>query len=67
MIRFQCDYAEGAHPLILEKLIETNLEQTVGYGEDPYCEHARELIRKAAQAPEAMCIFWWEEPRLISR
>ena len=41
MIRFQCDYAEGAHPLILEKLIETNLEQTVGYGEDPYCEHAR--------------------------
>ena len=39
--------------MILEKLIETNLEQTVGYGEDPYCEHARELIRKAAQAPEA--------------
>ena len=53
--------------MILEKLIETNLEQTVGYGEDPYCEHARELIRKAAQARRRMCIFWWEEPRLISR
>ena len=23
MIRFQCDYAEGAHPAILEKLVET--------------------------------------------
>ena len=35
MIRFQCDYAEGHDPLILEKLIETNLEQTVGTVEDP--------------------------------
>ena len=24
MIEFQCDYAEGAHPKILERLVETN-------------------------------------------
>lgn len=53
MIRFQCDYAEGAHSSILKLLGETNLEQTVGYGLDPHCEHARELIRNACSAPEA--------------
>lgn len=53
MIRFQCDYAEGAHPSILKMLEETNMEQTVGYGLDPHCEHARELIRNACNAPEA--------------
>ena len=44
MIQFQCDYSEGAHPRILERLVKTNLEQTVGYGEDPYCEAAREAV-----------------------
>ena len=47
MIQFQCDYSEGAHPRILERLVQTNLEQTVGYGEDPYCEAARDAVRKA--------------------
>ena len=27
MIAFNCDYNEGAHPRILEALIETNMEQ----------------------------------------
>ena len=53
MIRFECDYGEGAHPKILEALVETNLEQTEGYGLDPHCNHARLLIRQACQAPEA--------------
>ena len=47
MIEFQCDYAEGAHPKILERLVETNMDQTPGYGLDPYCDEARRLIRKA--------------------
>ena len=47
MIEFQCDYAEGAHPKILERMIETNMDQTPGYGLDPYCDEARHLIRKA--------------------
>ena len=46
MIRFNCDYLEGAHPAIMEKLMATNFEQTPGYGEDVYCEQARELIRE---------------------
>lgn len=47
MILFQCDYNEGAHPKILERLIETNMEQTVGYGEDAYCAQAAEKICQA--------------------
>ncbi len=53
MIRFQCDYAEGAHPLILKKMEETNYEQTVGYGNDSYCESAREKIKAVCESPEA--------------
>ena len=53
MIRFQCDYAEGAHPSILEKLVETNFDQTVGYGLDPYCDSARAKIKEACNQPEA--------------
>lgn len=46
MYQFQCDYAEGAHPLILRRLEETNFQQTAGYGNDIYCERAREKIRR---------------------
>lgn len=53
MFRFACDYAEGCHPRILKALTQTNLEQTAGYGTDPYCEKARELLRAAAGAPQA--------------
>lgn len=49
MIQLQCDYNEGAHPLIMQRLIETNMVQTVGYGEDAHCENARRLIRQACQ------------------
>ncbi|WP_312556210.1 threonine aldolase family protein [Empedobacter brevis] len=43
---FKNDYSEGAHPSILQRLIETNLEQAIGYGEDKFCDEARELIKK---------------------
>lgn len=45
MIQFQCDYNEGCHPAILDALVRTNMEQTVGYGEDEYCDKARKAIR----------------------
>ena len=57
MIRFNCDYSEGAHERILKRLAETNLEQTPGYGEDHYCAEAAELIRKACGAPDAAVHF----------
>lgn len=53
MIQFQCDYNEGAHPRILERLIRTNMEQTVGYGEDHYCESARKLIKDVCGRQDA--------------
>ena len=53
MIYFNSDYLEGAHPILMEKLNETNMVQTVGYGEDEYCEAAREKIKTACHAPEA--------------
>ncbi len=52
-IHFQCDYTEGAHPAILQRLLATNMEQTVGYGEDPYCDAARRKVREACNAPDA--------------
>lgn len=45
MIYFNCDYNEGAHPNVLERLCKTNMEQTAGYSEDAYCEQARNVIR----------------------
>ena len=47
MRRFECDYATGAHPKVMEALVQTNLEACPGYGTDDHC--ARELCR----APQA--------------
>ena len=44
MIYFNNDYMRGAHPLVLQRLIDTNLEQTVGYGDDNYTRQARQRI-----------------------
>ena len=46
MIYFNNDYCEGCHQRILDKLSDTNLVQTPGYGTDDYCRHAADLIRK---------------------
>ncbi|MEE0958703.1 MAG: aminotransferase class V-fold PLP-dependent enzyme [Lachnospiraceae bacterium] len=46
MYSFNNDYSEGAYPGILEKLMETNLIQTVGYGLDEYCKEAEKIILK---------------------
>ena len=52
-LSFSCDYLEGAHPAILQRLCETNFAQTAGYGTDEYCESAREKIRAACGVPNA--------------
>ena len=57
MLAFECDYAEGAHPLILRRLMETNLEQQPGYGADVYCAAAKEKLRTACEAPQADVYF----------
>jgi threonine aldolase len=57
MIRFNCDYLEGAHPRIIEKMVETNMVQTPGYGEDEFCERAREVIKEKCGVPDAYVQF----------
>lgn len=53
MVSFASDYIAGAHPQILKRLAETNLEPQPGYGEDVWCAGAREKIRMACGCPEA--------------
>ena len=53
MISFENDYIQGAHPEILGRLAQTNLEPLSGYGSDSYCESARRKIRKACGCENA--------------
>ena len=57
MISLQNDYSEGAHPKILKRLAEINLEQNPGYCTDSYCASAAEKIRQACACPEADIFF----------
>ena len=57
MLSFESDYTEGAHPLILQKMQETNMIQTTGYGTDDFCRSAAEKIRKACGCPQAQITF----------
>lgn len=46
MYSFKNDYSEGAHPRILSALIDSNMEQVEGYGEDQYTIEAVRLLKK---------------------
>jgi threonine aldolase len=46
LISFKNDYSEGAHPNILNAIMETNLYQLDGYGEDPYSIQAASIIKE---------------------
>lgn len=53
MIRFNNDYNHGAHPAILEALMQTNDESYGGYGKDVWCERAEAEIKKYLDCPQA--------------
>ncbi len=53
MIRFASDYGEGGHPEVLQALVDTNAEQTPGYGEDAYTARAAVLVCNLCRAPNA--------------
>lgn len=57
MLHFDSDYMEGACPEIMERLMETNREQTPGYTFDKWSKSARARIRKACGCPEAKVHF----------
>lgn len=49
MIYFNNDYSEGCHEKVLARLIETNMVQSLGYGEDEFCASAAAKIRKKCE------------------
>ena len=53
MYHFESDYLEGCAPQILDALRNTNLEQTLGYGEDLHCACAADRIRYVFDCPDA--------------
>lgn len=53
MFSFESDYTEGAHEAILRRLWDTNMEQLSGYGNDAYCDAAKEKIKAACGRPDA--------------
>ncbi|WP_286735171.1 MULTISPECIES: threonine aldolase family protein [Sphingobacterium] len=57
MYNFKNDYSEGAHPRILDKLIETNLIQQLGYGEDDYSNEAKSILKKKIANQQAVIHF----------
>ena len=57
MLSFESDYIAGAHPAVLRRLAETNLECLPGYGADPYCERAAQKIQALCGSPAADVYF----------
>lgn len=53
MLYFACDYAEGCHPKVLDAIVRTNMVSTPGYGDDLFCDEAKEKIRKYINCPQA--------------
>ena len=57
MISFESDYNNGAHPDVLQHLLDTNNSQSASYGYDEWSESARKKIREACQCPDADIFF----------
>lgn len=53
MLNFESDYIQGAHPKVLQRLVETNMEALSGYGADAYCDSAKKKIAEACQCSNA--------------
>ena len=53
ILPFECDYMEGCHPFILNRLNEINFEKISGYRCDEICKSAKEKIRAACDCPNA--------------
>lgn len=57
MLSFENDYNIGAHPKIMQKLIDTNFEKLSGYGSDNYCQSAINKIKNVCNCPNADIYF----------
>jgi threonine aldolase len=52
-ISFKNDYSEGAHPRILQALLDSNMDQQAGYGKDDYSLEACALIKSRLDNQES--------------
>ena len=52
MISFESDYITGAHPKVLQRLMDTNFEAQPGYGSDAYCASAIAKIKAFCKCPD---------------
>ena len=57
MLHFDTDYMRGAHPEVMRRLVETNLDQTPGYGTDSHTANAQKLILEACGLTEGRVYF----------
>ncbi len=57
MISFDNDYSNGAHPKVLQNLIDHNGATPTPYGFDEFSERAKERIRQACGLPDAEVFF----------
>ena len=57
MLSFESDYILGAHEKVLDALVATNNEMLSGYGNDIHTHNAKELIKKACDAPDSEVCF----------
>ena len=57
MIYFDCDYMAGGHPEVMNRLNETNLLHTSGYGTDEFTHDAEKLILDECGIPEGKVYF----------
>ena len=69
MISFESDYICGAHPEVLRRLAETNLEPLSGYGYSVARDWAVTSMitsRNAKYLSARIMVFWWLEPLTAS-
>ena len=53
MYSFMSDYTEGAHPQILELMMQSSREQNIGYGLDKHTERAKAYIAERIKRSDA--------------
>ena len=57
MVHFESDYIAGAHPKLMQRLLETNLEPGAGYGDDRWSRSAERKILDACGCPDGSVFF----------
>ena len=57
MLSFESDYIEGAHPLILDAIVKSNMEALSGYGADKYTQSAKEKLANLCGVPDCQIQF----------